>query len=1085
MRKIYHNELWSGFALSKQCLFLALILLCSVAAFGQDRAVSGKIIDDQGQPIPGANILEKGTGNGTVTDAQGAFNIKVGGANAVLVVTFIGFKTQEIPVGSQTNIDVTLLPDVAALSEVIVTGYASERKADLVSAISQISADKAVALPQSDIGQALQGRIAGVQVTSSGQPGTPSQVRIRGFGSFGNNSPLYVIDGVPTFDNSNINPYDIEGYTVLKDAGAASIYGARAAAGVILITTKHGKYDGTTRVSLDINSGVTQQGEGVKNLNPQEQANAVYTALRNSGGIATGQPYGSDINNPVLPDYINVGIPGGNPTGNVFEGDPRIATALANYNVDPNKGQIIQVTRANKGGTDWYKAMTRVAKVSRYSLGISGGSDKAHFYANFTYQDQPGIAIANYLQRYNVRLNSEFKPVKNVRIGENLLVSYRQQALVGNPSDENALNLAYRMPTIIPVYDVNGGYAGTAAPGFNNPGNPVAGLTRINSKNVNHNNYTQIFGNVYMEVDPIKHLTLRTSFGGSLDNYNYLLLTPRTYENAENTSSTTLQEAMSTGMNYTWTNMATYQNKFGDHSLRVVAGTEAIKTGVGRSMYGFGLNPFSNDPNYISLSNTNSTGRQLASTPFQPATLQSYFGKADYNYREKFYLSATVRRDGSSVFGPQNRYGVFPAVSGAWRLSSESFMSGVNWINDLKIRGGYGIMGNQNISTSNQYTLYQGGPGNSYDVTGSNNSVSPGLIPQQVGNIAGKWEQNKTANIGLDGTFFNGTTEIILEFWQKTTEGLLVQPSILQTAGIYVNNPFINIGKMTNKGIDLQVIRRIKLNNDLSMTIDANISPFKNTIDAIANGQTYFSTGTFRNLTFVRNQVGQGLSSFYGYQVQGYFKDASDVSSSATQSGAGPGRFKYKDVNGDGKITSDDRVFMGSPIPKFTYGFNVNVKYKNWSLDAFLYGVYGNKIVNFSKWYNNFYQSFSGAALSKNVLNAWSSDPSANNSGAKTPILETASNFSTNSTPNSWYVEPGSYARLKNLQIGYTLPSTLLQKYGIQKMKLYVQAINLFTITKYTGQDPEIVGNVDVTRGIDVGNYPATRQYMFGLNVGF
>jgi TonB-linked SusC/RagA family outer membrane protein len=1059
-----------------------LLMLVTSQSFAQTLAVSGKITDDSGTPVPGANILEKGTNNGTVSDANGGYSLNVSSGTATLVISFIGFKSQELRVDNRATVDVSLVPDATALTEVIVTGYASERKADLVSAISQVSAANTIAIPQSDIGQALQGRVAGVQVTTSGQPGEQSQVRIRGFGSFTNNSPLYVIDGVPTYDNSNINPYDIDGYTVLKDAGAASIYGARAAAGVILITTKHGKYDGSTKVSLDVNTGVVMQGNGVKNLNPQNQANAVYTALTNSGGVAANQPYGSNLSNPTLPDYINVGVPGVGAVGNVFSGDPRIATALANYNIDPTKGQIIQVVQANKGGTDWYKAMTRVAPVARYSLGLSGGSDKAHYYTNMTYQDQTGIAIASYMQRFNIRMNSEFKPMKGVRIGENALLTYRQQNIITNPQAESALNLAYRMPTIIPVNDVNGGWAGTGAPGFNNPANPVAQLTRQSSKGYDHNNYSQIFGNVYLEVDPIQHLTLRTSFGGSLDNYNALLLTPRTYENAENTSSTTLVEAMSTNLNYTWTNLATYQNKFGNHSLRVLAGTEAIKTGMGRNIFGFGLNPFSLDPNYISLSNTNSTGRQLASSPSQTATLASFFGKVDYNYQDKYYLSATIRRDGSSVFGPQNRYGVFPAVSGAWRLSTESFMAGVNWVNDLKLRGGYGIMGNQFINPTNQYTLFQGGPGNSYDISGTNNSVTPGVIPLQVGNPAGKWEQNKTANIGLDGTFFNSTTEIILEFWQKKTDGLLVQPQFLQTAGVYPNNPFVNIGQMTNQGIDLQIIRRIKVNNDWSMVVDANISPFKNTINSISTGQNYFTSGTFRNLTFIRNQVGQPLSSFYGYQVTGYFNSAADVSGSATQDQAAPGRFKYKDTDGDGKITPNDRVFMGSPIPKFTYGINLNVKYRNWSLDAFLYGVYGNKIVNFSKWYNNFYQSFSGAALSQNVLQAWT--PALGNS-AKTPILETASNFSTNSTPNSWYVEPGSYARLKNLQLGYTLPTAMLSKYGIQRMKVYVQAINLFTITKYSGQDPEIVGNVDTTRGIDIGNFPATRQYMFGINVGF
>ncbi len=1072
-------------------VMMALLMFASANLLAQAVNVSGKVTDETGNPVPGASILEKGTTNGTVTDAQGQFALQVSNANATLTASFIGYKAMEIPVNGRAIIDFAMQPDVTSLQEVIVTGYTSERKADLVSAISQVSGANTIAIPQSDIGQALQGRIAGVQVTTSGQPGTASQVRIRGFGSFGNNQPLYVIDGVPTFDNSNINPYDVESQTVLKDAGAASIYGARAASGVIIITTKHGKYDGTTKVSLDMNTGATMQGKGVGILNPQDQANKVYEALRNTPGATAGtakNSYGTDLNNPVLPDYINVGIPGGGGNiGNVMAGDPRIATALANYNIDPTKGQIIQVTAANKGGTDWYKAMTRVAPVTRLSLGVSGGNDKAHYYANFTYFDQTGIAINQYLKRWNLRLNSEFKPMKNVRVGENLLLSFKNNPTFGNPQDENVLNLAYRMPTIIPVHDVNGNWAGTAAPGFNNPGNPVANLTRL-SPNYNTQSTNQIFGNLYIEVDPIKHVTLRSSFGGTIDQSHYLQFVQRTYENAENTSSNVLNEGMGYRLNYTWTNTIRYENKFGNSSLKVLGGYEAIKNNMGRAITGTGLNPFSTDPNFISLTNTNSIGRRLDSYPSQPYTFASLFGRVDYNLSEKYYLSATLRRDGSSVFGPANRYGVFPALSGAWRISSESFMSGVSWVTDLKLRGGYGIMGNTNslLSTNpvNQYTLFQVGPSNGYDINGTNNSVTSGFRPQQVGNIAGKWEQNRTANIGLDGTFMNGSLDVILEVWQKNTVDLLFNPNFLATGGVFPQNPFVNVGTMVNKGIDLQIIKKVKINNEWGMTFDGNISPLKNEITKIAPGQTYFepSGGNFRNLQLIRNAVGQSVSSFYGYQVAGYFKDANDVANSAKQDGAGPGRFKYVNRSGTGTINPNDRYFMGSPIPKFTYGLNLNVKYKNWSLDAFLYGSYGSKIMNFSKWYTNFYQSFSGAGLSKNMLQSWT--PALGNN-AKTPIAEAASNFSTNSTPNSWYMESGSYARLKNLQLNYSLPSEMLSKLHLRSVKLYVQAVNLFTITKYTGQDPEIVGNVDVTRGVDVGNYPATRFYGFGLNVGF
>lgn len=1057
---------------------VVMLMIVSSQLFAQSLRVSGSVKDESGQPVPGANILEKGTTNGTVADSDGKFAISVSKADATLVFSFIGYKTVEVSTNNNSEINVTMEADITALEEVVVTGYGSERKADLVSAVSQISSANTIAIPVSNVEQAIQGRIAGVLVQTSGQPGAASQVRIRGFGSFGGNAPLFIVDGVPTFDVSNINPYDIESTTVLKDAGAASIYGARASGGVIVYTTKHGKYDGTTKVDFDMSTGLNFPGSGIAMLNPQQQASKVYEALRNGGGSAANQPYGPDLNNPVVPDYINVaGV------GNIFNGDPRIAAGLANYNVDFDKGAIVQVVAANKAGTDWYKEMTRVAPVNRYSLGISGGNDRAHYYLSMAHYDQQGLVLNQYLRRTNLRFNSEFKPVKNLRIGQNLQLAYSQNPLIGDPQSENELNQAYRMPTVIPVRDVNGGWAGTAAPGFNNPANPVAARTR-QSSDYNRQANLNVFGNAYIEFDPIKNLTLRSSFGGAMGFGYGMQYNQRSYENAENPGNFQLNEGSGYGLEWTFTNTARYERKFDAHSVKVLVGYEAIKTGIGRNIGGSGLNPFSNSPDFIGLTNTSPTGRQVNSGPLQERTLASVFGRVDYNWNEKYYLSATVRRDGSSTFGPQARYGVFPAISGAWRISSESFMQDVKWIDDLKIRGGWGIMGNQNINPTNQFALGTSNPGVGYDISGSNSSVLPGFIPAQPGNLKGQWEENITTNIGLDGTFLNGTMEVILEFWQKNTDKLLFAPNISNTAGIFVNNPVVNIASMVNKGIDLQIIKRIKVNNDWSLVLDGNISPFQNKITSIdpSNPNQYFDVGNFRNVQFVRNAVGQPISSFFGYRTLGYFQNAADVTNSATQDGAAPGRFKFQDTNGDGKITPDDRIYMGSPVPNFTYGFNATVKYKNWSLDAFFYGKSGNQIVNFSKWYSGFYQSFSGAGLAAITLDSWT--PEKGNS-AKTPIIETASNFSTNTQANSWYVEDGSYLRLKNLQINYDVPSNILNKFGAKSLRVFVQGTNLFTITKYTGKDPEVASNVDTVLGVDIGNFPATQIWSFGLHLGF
>jgi TonB-linked SusC/RagA family outer membrane protein len=664
-----------------------------------------------------------------------------------------------------------------------------------------------------------------------------------------------------------------------------------------------------------------------------------------------------------------------------------------------------------------------------------------------------------------------------------LQLAYSQNPLIGDPQSENELNQAYRMPTVIPVRDVNGGWAGTAAPGFNNPANPVAARTR-QSSDYNRQANLNLFGNAYIEVDPIKNLTLRSSFGGAIGFGYGMQYNQRSYENAENPGNFQLNEGSGYGLDWTFTNTARYERKFDAHSVKVLVGYEAIKTGMGRGLSGSGLNPFSNSPDFIGLTNTSPTGRQLNSGPLQERTLASVFGRVDYNWNEKYYLSATVRRDGSSAFGIQSRYGTFPAISGAWRISSESFMQDVKWIDDLKLRGGWGIMGNQNINPTNQFALGTSNPGVGYDISGSNSSVLPGFIPAQPGNLKGQWEENITTNIGLDGTFLNGTMEVILEFWQKNTDKLLFAPNIPNTAGVFVNNPVVNIASMVNKGIDLQIIKRIKVNNDWSLVLDGNISPLQNKITSIdpSNPNQFFDVGNFRNVQFVRNAVGQPISSFFGYRTLGYFQNAADVTNSPTQDGAGPGRFKFQDTNGDGKITPDDRIYMGSPVPDFTYGFNATVKYKNWSLDAFFYGKSGNQIVNFSKWYTGFYQSFSGAGLSAITLDSWT--PEKGNS-ASTPIIETASNFSTNTQANSWYVEDGSYLRLRNLQINYNVPSNILNKFGAKSLRVFVQGTNLFTITKYTGKDPEVASNVDTVLGVDIGNFPATQIWSLGLHLGF
>ncbi|MFN8345006.1 MAG: TonB-dependent receptor [Spirosomataceae bacterium] len=1065
--------------------WMFLLLLAPDSAHAQDRKVSGKVMTADG-PLPGASILLKGSNTGTSADGTGAFTINVKGANPVLVISAIGYKPQEVAVGNQSAINVKLEDDVNALTEVVVTGYTIDNRRETTGAVAIVRPKDLTVRPSGNVEQQLQGRVAGVTVVTNGQPGTTSQIRVRGFGSFGpagSNDPLYVVDGVPVGTTDFLNPDDIETVTVLKDAAAASIYGARAANGVVIYTTKKGtKGAKKLSVSYDGMYGVTNPGPGQAMMNPTDFANWTWQAYKNSN-VALSHPQFGTGSTPVIPDYINVGGRSG------VVGTVDLAAEKAKYNVDPTAGAIYQVVRANKSGTDWYKAITRQAPLQRHSLGFSGGGENSRFYIGLGIFDQKGILLSNSLKRYSLRANSEFNVLKNLRIGQNFQATYRQSLGLsgenggqGISDDENDILQAFRMPSIIPVYDEFGGYAGTAAKGFNNPRNPVANQQGLlNNRAFNGN----AFGNLYAEWDVIPGLTLRSSIGGRYDNSYFWNYGRLQYENSENNSAFSYGEGSGWSFGWTLTNTANYKKTFGKHNVDVLAGQEALNTGRGRNMSASGLNPFSTDINFVNMSTVAASGKVVNSGLFSGVNFYSLFGRVNYIYNDKYIVTAVVRRDGSSRFGANNRYGVFPAFSAAWRLSSEPFMKNLTWVSDLKIRGGYGTMGNSNpVDPNNQYSLFGTSIGRSgYDINGSNSSISEGYYRTRIGNPNAKWETAVTQNIGFDGTFLNGKLDVILDLWRKDTKDLLLALPIPATNGFDAAAPSVNIGKMLNQGIDISVATRGRIGKDLGFDLTFTGGTLKNEITEIASGQTYISTINpgYRGLTPIRNQLGHSISSFYGYKVKGLFQTAEEVKNAPTQDGAGIGRFRYEDLNGDGKITDADRTYLGSPVPKFTAGLVLGLNYKNFDLTAQLNGFFGNKIFNASKWFTDFFPSFQGAAISERVKDSWS--PS--NTGAKIPIFETASNFSTNTQANSFYVENGDYVRMQTVAVGYTMPSVLLNKLKLTKVRVFASTNNLFTLTKYQGLDPGVGGNVDTQFGIDVGNYPVTRGWTVGLNVGF
>jgi TonB-linked SusC/RagA family outer membrane protein len=1061
---------------------IAFSLLLSSTVFAQ---VTGTITDEStGDPLIGASVLIKGTSTGTITDFNGEFSIDAKQGD-VLEVSYTGYSARDITVGAETTLAIQLSQGVL-FDEIVVTGYSVDSRRKTPGSVSTVDARDLTVSPSGNVEQQLQGRVAGVTVITNGQPGTSSQVRVRGYGALGGNAPLYVVDGVAVPSTEFLSPGDIESTTVLKDATAASIYGARAAGGVIVYTTKKGKREKQKmKITYDGMFGVTTPGSGAPIMNPQDHATWTWNAIRNAAtqngeAPSFNHPQFGTGANPVLPDYLLVGGNAG------VTGTVNLAAEEALYNVDPNAGSIYQVVKANKEGTDWYDAITRNAMLNRHHLGISGGAEQGRYYVGFGYQDQEGILQGQKFSRYTFRVNTEFDLLPFLRVGENIQGTYRSARLLlgsdggsGSSDDENLILTASRMASIIPIYDEFGGYAGTAAPGFNNPRNPVATIDGA----ANDRAYSAgAFGNVYLELEPIEDLVFRTSFGGRYESFNSRNYTRRQYENSENNAAFSYGQSSNFASSWIWTNTLNYRKQIGIHGIDVLVGQEALDQGTGYFISGSGINPFAQNTDFVGLSTVGS--RVVNSSPFNGVRFSSYFGRVNYDYNDKYIVSAVVRRDGSSRFGRSNRFGVFPAFSAAWRVSSESFMADLDWLDDLKLRGGYGIMGNSNnVDPNNQFSLFGTSLGaSSYDITGSNSSAAEGFYRTRIGNPTAKWEKAITSNFGIDALLFDGKIDFGIEFWRKETEDLLFRlPVTLQTGG-FATAPFVNVGKMLNKGVDFKITGKGKA-NELSYEVTLNGGFLKNEIVELAPGIEDLPnrSSSYRGVTPVLNQVGQPLSAFYGFDVQGIFNDQAEVDGAATQDGAAPGRFRFRDINGDGVINLDDRTNLGNPIPDFTGGLNFKLGYRNVELEVYSFASIGNEIYNISKLFTDFYPLFPGAAISERVKDSWTFD----NRTGTIPLFENTSNFSTNTQSNSFYVEDGSYFRIQNITLSYTLPSQILDRMNIEKLKVFASVNNALTISGYSGLDPSVGGAADTNFGIDLGNFPITRSWTFGVNLGF
>lgn len=1074
---------------------MCILLLCTLSSLvvtAQTR-ISGKVIgSDDKQPIIGATIKIKGTNAGNVTDASGVFTINAN-TNDVLVISFIGYQPKEVTVTGPSLGTIALVPTNSSLNEVVVTGYTSQRKKDIAGAVAVVDLNSAKKIPVGgSTDQLLQGQAAGVTVITKGAPGAQSSVYVRGISGFQNSQPLYVIDGVQGGSMSDLNPIDIESIQVLKDAGAAAIYGVSGGNGVIVITTKRGKA-GKTMFNYDAYYGtqVPKGGNVYNTLSPQGMS--TLTWLVDPATAKVIYPGGSGT----VPVYGYQGPGGGGVAGADFD--------LSQYKFDAaNPGNDFLIQKFNQQGTDWFHEIFKAAPEQYHTVSASGANDKNTYFMSIGYLNQQGTEINTYEKRYEGRVNTTFNINDHFRIGENAYWFYRQLPQNGfsNQSEGDPISYAYRMDPQIPVYDISGiQYGGTwLGPGgepLGNSSNPVAVLDQLK-----HDYYKtwQMTGNVFAELDFLKHFTIKTAFGGTTSNQWQQGYSVNQYQDYESHSgANSVYESSQYYSNYNWTNTLRYQQIIGKHNISILGGYE-MKEASNRTVGGNGTNVFSTDPLFVNLSNatkgiTNFSGVVTGANglPQQPTSTESLFAQLNYIYNDKYILAATVRRDGFSAFAPGQQWGTFPSVSLAWRLSQEDFLKSVSWLNDLKLRASYGVAGNNaNVPGANAFTLYNSKFGNGYYAINGGNATQQGFYNSQLGNLKTTWETDKIFNVGFDATIFNHL-EMTIEYFKKSVSGLLFQDQVPATVGAAAA-PYVNIGDVQNQGVDIAATYHGTAGSGFRYNIGANISIYRNKITNVPNG--YFDDPGTRVNNISREQVGHPVGSFFGYKVIGFYNPDEFTYDATTKSytpkpgvvayaGAVPGSFRYADVNGDGTVNDADRTFIGNPNPSFTYGVNLSASYKNFDFSMVLYGSQGNKDFHYTKYFTDFYGSFQGAKSNDALYKSWGSP------GVTNPTLPIATDNNSMGTTqiSSYYVENGSFLKCRVAQLGYSFSPAILKTVGVTKLHVYVQATNLFTITKYTGLDPELPpvdGSNNNAFGQDFGNYPNNqRQYIVGVNLSF
>lgn len=1042
---------------------LALCLLTGMtAATAAPLTVEGTVTQaSDGEPLIGVSVLIQGTNQGTMTDIDGNYTIKVE-QGATLMFSYVGFKTREIKVAS-SRIDVALEENNEVLDEVVVVGYGVQKKKLVTGATAQIKGDEITKMNTTSPLQAMQGQLPGVNIASkSGQPGEGMKVTIRGLGTTGNASPLYLIDGIGG-DISTLNAADIESIDVLKDAASAAIYGAQAANGVVLITTKQGK-EGKTKVTFDGYYGWQTVPNKLEMLNAQEYMTIMDEQAVNSGNA----PY----------DWANI-------------------HDIWRYDENGERAGIID--------EDWVDRMfVDNAKTQSYNIGITGGNAKSTYAMSLGYVNQEGVMggpkVSNY-SRYNFRINSDHKALDGLMtFGEQASFIYTKKVGVGvGDQYNNTLRGVFGTTPLTPVYNQNGEYNNTTGSDFfPNVGNPYGQMMVTTN---NENKGATFNGNVYAQIEPIKNLKVRTVFGAVYSTSESRSFTP-IYEFSPYSYSTrtSVSQGSNHGLTMTWTNTASYDFDIKDHHFNALVGMESSRyegswlNGKNASLReGFDTWGFAWINNGTAASTANGLG--VSGAPSDDSRTVSYFGRIGWDWKEKYMVNVTVRRDGSSRFARGHRFGTFPSISAGWNLSSEDFMESTKgWLDFLKIRASWGRVGNQNIDNyqylapikvSNTHYFfgeYLGPNGTYYEGYPSDLNNNWGAYPSRLANEGLTWETSEQTNIGFDARLFNSRLSVNVDYYWKNTKDWLVVAPVLATAG--TDAPYINGGNVKNNGVEFNLIWNDAIGKDFSYSIGINGAYNKNKVGEIPNSDGIIHGKTNQlydnSPEFYRAENGKPIGYFWGLKTAGIFQNQAEIDewvaagNGLADPNVKPGDVKFVDVNRDGVIDENDNVDLGNGMPDFTYGFNINLYYKNFDFGLVATGSVGNQIVQSYRNIVNKYPNWT-----KRILDRWTGE------GTSNSIPRVSETSSYNWQFSDLYVQDADYLRISNVTIGYNFAPLINQKW-CSNARLYFQVQNLHTWTKYDGMDPEIgYGTSDWVSGVDLGYYPRPRTYLVGVNLSF